>query len=62
MSLMLNVELTVRLIVVVARVDKYAEIEYSMVSTPTVSSSSVDLSLKVKTFSVNVRWKVKQLL
>lgn len=31
---------------VLAKVDQYAEIEYSMVSSPTVSSSSIDFSLK----------------
>ncbi|KAM7423158.1 hypothetical protein PAMA_010944 [Pampus argenteus] len=31
---------------VVAQVDKYAEIEYSMVSSPAVSNSSIDFSLK----------------
>lgn len=32
---------------VLAQVDKYAEIEYSMVESPVVSNSSIDLSLKV---------------
>ncbi|MEQ2285719.1 hypothetical protein AMECASPLE_034852, partial [Ameca splendens] len=31
---------------VLAKVDKYAEIEYSMVSSPAVSQSSIDLNLK----------------
>lgn len=47
-SLMLNVWQTFYLTAVVAQVDQYAEIEYSMVSSPTVSNSSIDLSLKVK--------------
>lgn len=34
--------------VVLANVDKYAEIEYSMVSSPAISSSSIALKLKVK--------------
>uniref|UniRef100_A0A7N6A877 Bactericidal permeability-increasing protein n=1 Tax=Anabas testudineus TaxID=64144 RepID=A0A7N6A877_ANATE len=35
-----------------AQVDKYAEIEYSMVSSPTVSKSSIDLSLKGEFYSI----------
>lgn len=37
---------------VVAKVDQYAEIEYSMVSSPTVSSSSIDLSLKGEFYNI----------
>lgn len=37
---------------VVAKVDKYAEIEYSMVSSPTVSKSSIDLSLKGEFYNI----------
>lgn len=33
---------------VLAQVDKYAEIEYSMVAAPTIVKSSIGLSLKVK--------------
>lgn len=33
---------------VLANVDKYAEIEYSMVSSPNISTSSINLKLKVK--------------
>lgn len=33
---------------VLAKVDKYAEIEYSMVSSPAISNSSITLKLKVK--------------
>lgn len=33
---------------VLANVDKYAEIEYSMVSSPAISNSSIALKLKVK--------------
>lgn len=59
-SLMLNVKLTFYLTAVVAQVDKYAEIEYSMVLPPTVSQSSIDLNLKVKkwTSSVNVHLRI----
>lgn len=57
---MLNAELTFYLTAVEAQVDKYAEIEYSMVSSPTVSKSSIDLSLKVKkwTSSVNAHFTI----
>lgn len=34
-------------VLVLAQVDKYAEIEYSMVESPLISNSSIDLSLKV---------------
>lgn len=37
---------------VVAKVDQYAEIEYSMVSSPTVSKSSIDLSLKGEFYNI----------
>ncbi|XP_067361286.1 bactericidal permeability-increasing protein-like isoform X1 [Channa argus] len=37
---------------VLAQVDKYAEIEYSMVSSPTVSSSSIDLNLKGEFYNI----------
>ncbi|KAM7402582.1 hypothetical protein PAMP_017806 [Pampus punctatissimus] len=37
---------------VVAQVDKYAEIEYSMVSSPAVSNSSIDLSLKGEFYNI----------
>ncbi|XP_071349609.1 bactericidal permeability-increasing protein-like [Trachinotus anak] len=37
---------------VVAKVDKHAEIEYSMVSSPTVSTSSIDLSLKGEFYNI----------
>lgn len=37
---------------VVAKVDQYAEIEYSMVTSPTVSSSSIDLSLKGEFYNI----------
>uniref|UniRef100_A0A8D3B3H3 Bactericidal permeability-increasing protein n=2 Tax=Scophthalmus maximus TaxID=52904 RepID=A0A8D3B3H3_SCOMX len=37
---------------VLAKVDKYAEIEYSMVSSPTVSKSSIDLSLKGEFYNI----------
>lgn len=45
--LMLNIWETFYPTAVVAKVDQYAEIEYSMVSSPTIANSSVDLSLKV---------------
>ncbi|XP_058488491.1 bactericidal permeability-increasing protein-like [Solea solea] len=37
---------------VIAKVDQYAEIEYSMVSSPTVSNSSIDLGLKGEFYNV----------
>lgn len=37
---------------VVARVDEFAEIEYSMVSSPTVSNASIDLSLKGEFYNI----------
>ncbi|XP_013881055.1 bactericidal permeability-increasing protein [Austrofundulus limnaeus] len=37
---------------VLAKVDKYAEIEYSMVSSPAVSTSSIDLSLKGEFYNI----------
>uniref|UniRef100_A0A3P8VE24 Bactericidal permeability-increasing protein n=1 Tax=Cynoglossus semilaevis TaxID=244447 RepID=A0A3P8VE24_CYNSE len=37
---------------VIAKVDKYTEIEYSMVTSPTVSESSIDLSLKGEFYSI----------
>ncbi|XP_034538340.1 bactericidal permeability-increasing protein-like [Notolabrus celidotus] len=37
---------------VLAKVDQYAEIEYSMVSSPAVSTSSVDLSLKGEFYNI----------
>ncbi|TMS19799.1 bactericidal permeability-increasing protein [Larimichthys crocea] len=37
---------------VVAKVDQYAEIEYSMVSSPTIANSSVDLSLKGEFYNI----------
>lgn len=37
---------------VLAKVDKYAEIEYSMVSSPTVLKSSIDLSLKGEFYNI----------
>ncbi|KAA8593527.1 hypothetical protein FQN60_009643 [Etheostoma spectabile] len=37
---------------VVAKVDQYAEIEYAMVSSPTVSNSSIDLSLKGEFYNI----------
>ncbi|XP_053171993.1 bactericidal permeability-increasing protein-like [Scomber japonicus] len=37
---------------VVAKVDKYAEIEYSMVASPTISKSSIDLSLKGEFYNI----------
>uniref|UniRef100_UPI0009B4385D BPI fold-containing family C protein-like n=1 Tax=Monopterus albus TaxID=43700 RepID=UPI0009B4385D len=37
---------------VVAQVDQYAEIDYSMVSSPMVSQSSIDLSLKGEFYNV----------
>ncbi|XP_062250891.1 bactericidal permeability-increasing protein-like [Platichthys flesus] len=37
---------------VVAKVDQYAEIEYSMVSSPTVSQASIDLSLKGEFYNI----------
>ncbi|KAI3370455.1 hypothetical protein L3Q82_025222, partial [Scortum barcoo] len=37
---------------VVAQVDKFAEIEYSMVSSPTVSNSSIDFSLKGEFYNI----------
>lgn len=45
--LVLNTWETLCLTAVLARVDKYAEIEYSMVSSPTVSNTWIDFSLKV---------------
>lgn len=36
------------LIAVLAKVDKYAEIEYSMVSSPAISQATLDLNMKVK--------------
>lgn len=38
---------TLSVAAVVAQVDKYAEIDYSMVSAPTVSNTSIDLNLRV---------------
>ncbi|XP_071776049.1 bactericidal permeability-increasing protein-like isoform X1 [Centroberyx gerrardi] len=37
---------------VLAKVDKYAEIEYSMVSSPVISKSSIDLSLKGEFYNI----------
>lgn len=37
---------------VLAHVDQYAEIEYSMVSSPTVSNSSIDFSLKGEFYNI----------
>ncbi|XP_030585071.1 bactericidal permeability-increasing protein-like [Archocentrus centrarchus] len=37
---------------VLAKVDKYAEIEYSMVASPTVLDSSIDLSLKGEFYNI----------
>ncbi|XP_051804549.1 bactericidal permeability-increasing protein-like [Acanthochromis polyacanthus] len=37
---------------VVAKVDKYAEIEYSMVSSPIISNSSIDLSMKGEFYNI----------
>ncbi|XP_072522474.1 bactericidal permeability-increasing protein-like isoform X2 [Salminus brasiliensis] len=37
---------------VLAQVDKYAEIEYSMVESPVVSNSSIDLSLKGEFYNI----------
>ncbi|MED6242435.1 hypothetical protein ATANTOWER_004691 [Ataeniobius toweri] len=37
---------------VLAKVDKYAEIEYSMVSSPAVSQSSIDLNLKGEFYNI----------
>lgn len=37
---------------VLAKVDQYAEIEYSMVSSPTVSTSSIDFSLKGEFYNI----------
>lgn len=37
---------------VLAKVDQYAEIEYSMVSSPVISNSSVDLSLKGEFYNI----------
>ncbi|XP_023280522.1 bactericidal permeability-increasing protein-like [Seriola lalandi dorsalis] len=37
---------------VLAKVDKHAEIEYSMVASPTVTSSSLDLSLKGEFYNI----------
>ncbi|XP_074528234.1 bactericidal permeability-increasing protein-like [Halichoeres trimaculatus] len=37
---------------VLAKVDQYAEIEYSMVSSPTVSPSSIDFSLKGEFYNI----------
>ncbi|XP_059186264.1 bactericidal permeability-increasing protein-like [Centropristis striata] len=37
---------------VLAKVDQYAEIEYSMVSSPTVSNSSIDFSLKGEFYNI----------
>ncbi|XP_060766276.1 bactericidal permeability-increasing protein-like isoform X2 [Neoarius graeffei] len=37
---------------VLARVDKYAEIEYSMVDSPLISNSSIDLSLKGEFYNI----------
>nr|XP_019942632.1 PREDICTED: bactericidal permeability-increasing protein-like [Paralichthys olivaceus] len=37
---------------VLAKVDQYAEIEYSMVSSPTVSKSSIDLNLKGEFYNI----------
>lgn len=37
---------------VLAKVDEYAEIEYSMVSSPVVSNSSIDLSLKGEFYNI----------
>lgn len=48
---MLKVWETFCLIAVVAKVDQYAEIEYSLVSSPTVSKSSIDFSLKVNNWT-----------
>ena len=39
---------TFYLAAVLAKVDKHAEIEYSMVSPPAVSASAIDLNLKVR--------------
>lgn len=47
----LNVWVTFCFAAVLAKVDKFAEIEYSMVASPTVSQSAIDLSLKVKSFA-----------
>uniref|UniRef100_A0A3Q2ZWY0 Bactericidal permeability-increasing protein n=1 Tax=Kryptolebias marmoratus TaxID=37003 RepID=A0A3Q2ZWY0_KRYMA len=46
----LNTEL--KTLNVLAKVDKYAEIEYSMVSSPEVSKSSIDLSLKGEFYNI----------
>lgn len=46
----MNIKLCLYIAAVLAKVDKYAEIEYSMVSSPAVSMSSIDLSLKVKNY------------
>ncbi|XP_040015637.1 bactericidal permeability-increasing protein-like [Xiphias gladius] len=43
---------TLKTLNVVAQVDQYAEIEYSMVSSPTVSNSSIDLSLKGEFYNI----------
>ncbi|XP_054883203.1 bactericidal permeability-increasing protein-like [Poeciliopsis prolifica] len=37
---------------VLAKVDKYAEIEYSMVSSPVISQSSIDLNLKGEFYNI----------
>ncbi|XP_051532300.1 bactericidal permeability-increasing protein-like isoform X1 [Myxocyprinus asiaticus] len=37
---------------VLARVDKYAEIEYSMVASPAISSTSIDLGLKGEFYNI----------
>lgn len=50
-SLVMNTWVSFCLYAVLAKVDKYAEIEYSMVSSPTVLKSSIDLSLKVKNYA-----------
>uniref|UniRef100_A0A1A8ECC2 Bactericidal permeability-increasing protein n=1 Tax=Nothobranchius kadleci TaxID=1051664 RepID=A0A1A8ECC2_NOTKA len=43
---------TLRTLNVLAKVDKYAEIEYSMVSSPIVTASSLDLSLKGEFYNI----------
>ncbi|KAM7006323.1 bactericidal permeability-increasing protein-like isoform 1-T1 [Tautogolabrus adspersus] len=43
---------TLKTLNVLAKVDKFAEIEYSMVSSPTVSTSSLDLGLKGEFYNI----------
>lgn len=45
-------------VLVLAQVDKYAEIEYSMVESPLISNSSIDLHLKVRWSRIHLNVKL----